>query len=148
MHASAQVDVDFAVSCSVVATEIMARVNGESSWVDPHNGGTYACDSSSCPTDGSVLNLRRRTGDDRYTDKFDFHFTAQGTGCRLQGCSESQVNSYLDMSTNYCNLRVLYCGSLDGCDSSSALACSCANMPGTLQLPDCGSRPPIFRDSG
>jgi hypothetical protein len=33
----------------------------------------------------------------------------------MTGCSESQVTSYLDFSTNYCDLHDLYCGSKDGC---------------------------------
>lgn len=46
----------------------------------------------------------------------DFSFTAfTATGCQLTACSESQVTSYSDFSTNYCNLRNLYCGSDDNC---------------------------------
>ena len=37
------------------------------------------------------------------------------SSCIVAGCSESQGESYLDFDTNYCNLRVLYCGSADGC---------------------------------
>jgi len=33
----------------------------------------------------------------------------------MTGCSESQLTSYADFSTNYCNLHDLYCGSSDGC---------------------------------
>jgi hypothetical protein len=37
-------------------------------------------------------------------------------GCILNGCSEAQVFSILDFSTNYCNLRNLYCNKKDdGC---------------------------------
>lgn len=56
-----------------------------------------------------------------YTDKMDLMFAASGTaagnamGCEVTACSESQVTSYADFSTNYCNLRNLYCGSDDGC---------------------------------
>ena len=37
------------------------------------------------------------------------------TGCTIEACSESQVSSVLDYGTNYCNLKMLYCGSADGC---------------------------------
>ena len=30
-------------------------------------------------------------------------------------CSRSQSSSYGDYGTNYCNLRMLYCGSAAGC---------------------------------
>ena len=33
-------------------------------------------------------------------------------------CSESQVNSVIDYSTNYCNLHSLYCNSSDGCPTA------------------------------
>ena len=55
------------------------------------------------------------SGNKKYTDKLTFTFTAQGGGCEISGCSESQVTSIADFSTNYCNLRMLYCGSADGC---------------------------------
>jgi hypothetical protein len=121
MHAKAEVTVDFAVPCANVATEIMARVSGEGGWTDPHNGGSYSC-IGSCPTSGtSPFTLQRVTGrTDRggpYTDKMDFHFTSVASGhtsgCQMTACSESQSNSYLDFSTNYCNLRNLYCGPSD-----------------------------------
>ena len=30
-------------------------------------------------------------------------------------CSESQITSYIDFSTNFCNIRQLLCGSKEGC---------------------------------
>ena len=41
-------------------------------------------------------------------------------GCTLYGCSESQVTSYYDYSTNYCNLKDLYCNSADGCQIANS----------------------------
>jgi len=35
--------------------------------------------------------------------------------CQIEACSESQVFSIFDMGTNYCNLKMLCCGSKDGC---------------------------------
>ena len=51
----------------------------------------------------------------RYTDKINFQFAASGSGCSIGACSESQVTSIGDFSTNYCNSRNLYCGVADGC---------------------------------
>ena len=67
------------------------------------------------------LTLQRRTGDGKYTDKMTFTFASTSevesgmSKCVLRGCSESQVTSVADFSTNYCNLFMLYCGSKDGC---------------------------------
>merc|ERR1711924_406066 len=43
-------------------------------------------------------------------------FSASGKGCAVAACSESQVTSVYDYSTNYCNLHDLYCGKGDGCN--------------------------------
>lgn len=61
--------------------------------------------------------LTRLTGDGQFTDKMTFTFadTSAG-GCQVAACSDSQVNSLFDDSTNYCNLRNLYCGTADGCN--------------------------------
>uniref|UniRef100_A0A7S2W6X5 Uncharacterized protein n=1 Tax=Rhizochromulina marina TaxID=1034831 RepID=A0A7S2W6X5_9STRA len=112
MHASCRVELTTTASCDAARDEIYARVNGQyDAWHDPHNNGTYAVLSD----DGSVLELKRVTGNLKYTDKMDFTFTESGSGCKLTGCSESQVNSIADYSTNYCNLRMLYCNTADGC---------------------------------
>merc|ERR1712097_76319 len=95
-----------------VRSEMSARVSSQyDKWIDPHNNGTYAITDSS----DSSLSLTRRTGNGRYTDKMKFVFKAAGSGCQVFGCSESQVTSVYDAGTNYCNLRMLYCGSADGC---------------------------------
>merc|ERR1712178_160438 len=49
------------------------------------------------------------------TDKQTFELTSKDGGCEIKGCSESQGFSIGDFSTNYCDLRNLYCGSGDGC---------------------------------
>ena len=88
-------------------TEINARVTGQanSSWTDPHNAGTYTILSSGSGT----MQLTRKTGDGKYTDKQTFTFTANGAGCAVTACSESQVTSVIDYSTNFCDLHDLYC---------------------------------------
>jgi len=114
-HASMKVTVDAAASCSSVQQEIEARATGN--WVDPHNGGIYTLLSSS---DG-IINTQRTTnpatsvGGKVYTDKQTFELTPVDGGCQIKGCSESQGGSFGDFSTNYCDLRNLYCGSSDGC---------------------------------
>lgn len=60
---------------------MIARANGENSWSDPHNGGTYTFTS----TTSTDIAGQRVTGDAKYTDKFDFHFEADGTGCKVRG---------------------------------------------------------------
>ncbi|CAD7973223.1 unnamed protein product [Amoebophrya sp. A120] len=64
-----------------------------------------------------TTNLHDKTGGrladaKQYTDKINLVFVSHGVGtdyCTISGCSESQVFSILDQSTNYCNLRNLVC---------------------------------------
>ena len=114
VHASCQVDVTAKASCKDVMSEMEARVAGISTgkWHDPHNNGTYTIDGHS----SGELDLQRVTGNKKYTDKIKFTFEDGTDGtCNIQGCSESQVFSVKDFSTNYCNMRMLYCGSAEGC---------------------------------
>lgn len=98
-------------SCTEVKNEMLARVDGQyDAWHDPHNNGTYSVISN-----GDYLELSRTTANLQYTDKMDFTFTDGDNTCTIEGCSESQVTSVADFSTNYCNLRMLYCSSADGC---------------------------------
>jgi glycerophosphoryl diester phosphodiesterase len=112
IHAKCEMKVTFSDSCNDVVSEMTARVN--SGWVDPHNAGTYSISNS---TDTFIAG-QRVTGDQKYTDLFDFSFTASGDGCVVEACSESQVMSIKDFSTNYCNLHDLYCNSADGCPTA------------------------------
>lgn len=110
VHAKCEMNLKFTNQCDAVMTEISGRLTS-STWVDPHNGGTYSLTSSN----SSYISGQRITGDKKYTDKFDFFFAKSGTGCLVNSCSESQVFSITDYSTNYCNLHDLYCSSTDGC---------------------------------
>lgn len=111
VHASAQVEATASASCAAVKEEMLARVQS-SEWTDPHNGGTYTLLGS----DGMQLDFSRLTGNKKYTDKMTFTLSDDTDGrCSIQGCSESQVFSVADFSTNYCNLRNLFCGSAEGC---------------------------------
>mmetsp|Transcript_107705 Transcript_107705/g.231885 ORF Transcript_107705/g.231885 Transcript_107705/m.231885 type:complete len:296 (-) Transcript_107705:42-929(-) len=119
IHAKCSVEATTRSTCQAVQNEMMARVRGQSTgaWRDPHNNGTYAVLSSS----EDELLLTRVSGSQSfggrtYTDKVLFAFaTSADAGCRFTGCSESQSMSVGDFSTNYCNMRNLYCGSADGC---------------------------------
>ena len=121
VHASCKMTVTFTAStCADVEEEVRLRVNGTDGWCDPHNKGTYKLISST-PSD---LSLTRLTGNNKYTDKLNLLFTSTqvasadgvvSSGCVVSACSESQVTSVIDMSTNYCNLHDLLCGSKAGC---------------------------------
>eukprot|EP00966_Prymnesium_polylepis_P314021 7256536-Prymnesium_polylepis.1 len=96
--------------CQVLA-EMKARVAGQyGAWHDPHNNGTYSVQSY-----GGTFSTSRLTGDGKYTDKQIFTLTTSGDSCVIEACSRSQVTSYLDYGTNYCDVKVLVCGSADGC---------------------------------
>ena len=114
IHASARVTAAVNAPCEEVREEMRARVNGQfEHWHDPHNNGTYAVLDAGA---ADSLKLQRLTGDRKYTDKLTFVFQdAAAHTCMVLGCSESQVTSVADFGTNYCNLRMLYCGSADGC---------------------------------
>ena len=113
-HASCQVSVTFTgTSCGEVYGEMTARIAGNGGWVDPHNAGTYSVMEGS--VQGKELHSKRLTGNKKFTDLQLFEFSEDGGDCVMTGCSESQVTSYADFSTNYCNLHDLYCGSSDGC---------------------------------
>jgi uncharacterized protein YkwD len=120
LHASMKVTVEADAGCDVVQAEIEARAGG-GSWVDPHNGGIYSVLSSS----NGLINTQRTTnpatsvGGTVYTDKQTFELTSTDGGCQIKGCSESQSSSVGDFSTNYCDMRNLYCGSADGCTQAS-----------------------------
>jgi len=95
-------------------SEMEARVAGISSgsWYDPHNRGTYSLLSRG----DHELSFSRLTGNKKYTDKQTFTFSdVSASTCEVQGCSESQGFSVGDFSTNYCDLRMLYCGTAEGC---------------------------------
>jgi len=100
--------------CDQVLAEMKARVAGQArgAWVDPHNGGTYSVQSY-----GGTFSTSRVTGDRKYTDKQIFTLEPEGMGgaCKIEACSRSQVFSIGDFGTNYCDLKMLYCGSRDGC---------------------------------
>ena len=120
-HSKCSYSVQFSDSnCAQVQTEILARMQGNASWVDPHNGGTYTVLSSlGCPGSGclSILGQRVTGLAPHYTDKFKLTFNGDQSQCTMTACSESQGSSLYDASTNYCNMHVLYCTGAQGCPS-------------------------------
>lgn len=110
-HAKCEMKLHFHQSCTAVQSEINLRITS-SAWIDPHNAGTYTQISAQNDT----IQGSRQTGDGKYTDLFNFSFSdVADSSCQVVACSESQVFSILDYSTNYCNLRNLFCNSEDGC---------------------------------
>jgi len=114
IYASCTTTSNAMTSCSDVMDEMRARVAGQAKrqWHDPHLG-VYSITGS---TD-NFISMQRVTRNQKYTDKMNFTFEerARGVECQIKGCSESQVTSIADFSTNYCNLRMMYCGKSDGC---------------------------------
>lgn len=116
-HAKTQVTATATASCADVKAEVLARIGGQKSWVDPHNGGIYKeISASDAEVESSrSTNPKHSVGGMTYTDKQIFTLTQDGDKCTIQACSESQGASLKDFSTNYCDVRNLYCGSADGC---------------------------------
>lgn len=126
-HAGCYLTVAFAdTPCTRVRNETLARIAAGPSF-DSHNHGTYSLISDDDDASGHtyVIVGQRVTGaacQDCYTDRFQLTLTQQleldGTlRCFVHACSESQGPSVFDYSTNYCNLRVLWCGASDSCPS-------------------------------
>merc|ERR1711862_803755 len=110
VHCGMELTVTAAASCSDVEDEINARLAGENGWYDQHNRGTYTKQNY-----GGAVSASRLTGDGKYTDKMVFSLSDDGNGCKIEACSESQVFSIGDAGTNYCNVKLLVCGSDQGC---------------------------------
>merc|ERR1719410_1817245 len=117
-HTMAQMTVDFDDSCDTVAAEVQARANGQDGWTDPHNEGHYTVLS----TDANNLKIKRRTGNNKYTDVITVALAANGSGCTANICSVSQGNSNNDAGTNLCNMNNLICNS-DTMNADNGIAC-------------------------
>jgi C1A family cysteine protease len=110
-HAGLRMTSTASASCDVVKSEMQARVAGTNGWYDQHNRGTYTLQNY-----GGDISMSRLTGDGKYTDKMTFVLTSEGSGCKIEGCSEAQVFSIADFGTNYCEQKLMYCGSDEGCN--------------------------------
>ena len=116
-HAKTTVIATAKVSCATVKQEIEARAGSTGAWVDPHNGGIYSILSNGDMEIETkrTTNPKTSVGGIVFTDKQLFTLAQSGSDCEISACSESQSTSLKDFSTNYCDLRNLYCGSADGC---------------------------------
>jgi hypothetical protein len=97
VHAKCAMTVKFDQPCDVVRSEMEGRIQS-TTWVDPHNQGTYTISDSS--SEGRI-EVSRLTGDKRFTDKMAIEFDSTvdkgGQGrCTVRACSTSQVTSILD----------------------------------------------------
>jgi len=110
-HAGLRMSNTAGASCDVVKAEIQSRIAGENGWYDQHNRGTYTEQNF-----GGDVSATRVTGDGKYTDKIIFTLTEESGSCLIESCSESQVTSVADFGTNYCEQRLLICGSAEGCN--------------------------------
>ena len=122
-HAKCSLQIEFEQPCAEVQAEVVARLRGAKGWRCPKtHPGIYTLISASA---GAVRGSRE-TGPGStppgpgksYIDHFGFTFAERalgGSGCTVQACSESQGPSGCDYSTNYCNVRNLYCNSAEGC---------------------------------
>lgn len=113
-------------SCDKVLGEMKARVDGQSrsvlnAWQDPRGSGWYTEEDYAQGQFGNSFSTSRSTGDGEYIDRQIFTLKPQWlvpnvkAGCKIYACSRSQVRSFSDNGTNYCNLKMLFCGTADGC---------------------------------
>jgi len=111
IHAGAKIQVEFQNSCEMVAEEIKMRAQATAAqWQDPHNHGTYTLETAN---GASYIKVKRTTANKVFTDRSDFKLTPNGSGCSVQGCSESQGISAADKGTNFCDMFSLFCNSKD-----------------------------------
>jgi hypothetical protein len=118
IHARCEMEITFPhTDCDQVQDEMARRIAGDLGWTDPHNGGHYERDYDIARSIDTVVKGSHRSGKGGYTDLFELTLDTNKEGdCVVTACSESQVTSVIDYSTNYCNLRNLYCSDHpDGC---------------------------------
>ena len=115
-HAACSLEINFEAPCSDVELEVASRV--QRSLDRKSHPGQYI---QLRHQEGVCLRGSRTTGPGAepgpFTDLFGFSFVPAGaaTKCTVTSCSESQVRSSCDFSTNFCNLFNLFCNSDDGC---------------------------------
>mmetsp|Transcript_105690 Transcript_105690/g.268536 ORF Transcript_105690/g.268536 Transcript_105690/m.268536 type:complete len:180 (+) Transcript_105690:89-628(+) len=115
IHAGVRVIATLAASCDAVRAEAVARVEGQAStWRVPHGGEYLRAELGEL---GGDLSFSWCSGDGTFFDKMVFSLTPleSNSTCQVEACSESQTASLRDRSRNYCNLKMLYCGSEEGC---------------------------------
>ena len=117
-HAACGISIKFSNTCADVQEEIAERISKNMD--RKSHPGVYAeIDSVS----GSCIKASRTTGSGAspgpFTDLFGFTFDdSEADSCSVTACSESQVGSLCDFSTNFCNTYNIFCNSADGCTTA------------------------------
>ena len=112
-HAACSVSIQFKNSCADVQAEISARIAKNMDRKSHPGQYKEILDAGSCTKGSRTTGSGAQPGP--YTDIFGFAFQQAGNSCSVHACSESQVRSLCDYSTNFCNLFNLFCSSADGC---------------------------------
>ncbi|CAE7880294.1 VSR7 [Symbiodinium sp. KB8] len=114
-HAACSESLVFKASCSSVQEEIEARIglNMDRKKL-PGNYTLLASETGVCTKASRATSPFADPGP--FTDLFGFRYVTDGSDCHVLACSESQVKSLCDFSTNFCNLFNLYCNEADGCE--------------------------------
>jgi hypothetical protein len=138
IHTMSQMQVDFTNSCAEVAGEIEARAGAATAdvnWQDPHNGGTYRLLNSNA----NDIETSRTTRNRVFTDKQTFSLQANGSGCTMYACSESQGTSANDGGTNLCDMYNLFCNSSET-NTKTGISCKPikTNLQYTIASEECG----------
>lgn len=124
IHAECEVEWQVPLPCSQVKEGLVSMMN---EWTGDSNCGNV---SDSCPslpcgqkclyeykadqsTDSKIYGVHL-TPVQRYSDSFNFEFTASADTCSVKGYSTSDTwYAVLDQGTNFCNLRNLMDGAFD-----------------------------------
>lgn len=115
-HSACSQVLQFTDSCELVQAEIEARIKGQKDRkASPGSYELLASEPGGCTKASRTIGPDANPGP--FTDLFGFRFSSGGGGCQVTSCSESQVQSKCDFSTNFCNLFNLYCNEADACDT-------------------------------
>lgn len=132
IHAGARLTMTFTNTCAEVAEEIQARAAANrDTWKDPHNDGTYTLEKQ-----GDYIQVKRVTKNRQFTDRAGFTLSDNGSGCLMEGCSESQGISAADSGTNICNMYSLVCGPND-CAGGNCCKTLKHDLQGTMGKQQC-----------
>ncbi|KAJ1455466.1 hypothetical protein M885DRAFT_519908 [Pelagophyceae sp. CCMP2097] len=128
VHSQVKVTTSFeGFACSVVKAEMLARIQAQDGWADPRGGSFDLVSETDAGSDeeGTRTTLVAKRTDDGMEDIAAFYYKETNIdfpvsskthprGCVITACAERQVRSYDDASANYCNVRNLYAGRVDG----------------------------------
>jgi len=124
LHAECEVQWQVPIPCSQVKDGLVGMMN---EWAGDSNCGqpSDTCQSMPCgqkclyeykadqSTDSKIYGVHL-TPVKRYSDSFNYEFTALDGGCAVKGYSTSDTwYAVLDQGTNFCNIRNLLDGAFD-----------------------------------